>query len=633
MNILTIENLTKSYGEKVLFRDVTFGIDSDDRIGLIGVNGTGKSSLLNVIAGSDSPDQGQITKGGGIAIEYLPQTPAFAAGATVLEQVFYGRAPVMQVLRDYEQTLAASLVRPGDASRRQRLIQLGQQMDDLGGWQLESEAKTILTRLGIADFSAKIETLSGGQQKRVALARTLIAPADLLIADEPTNHLDNAAIDWLETYLRNRKGALLMVTHDRYFLDRVATRMIELDHGLLYSYSGNYSRFLELKLARQERQEAAERNRQNLLRNELAWIQRGAQARSTKQKARIERFEALRDQPAQVADAKLALPVAASRLGRKVIELRHVCQQYGGRTLIDDFNYIVLKHDRVGIIGPNGSGKSTLLNMISGRLAPDSGSVETGQTVRIGYFAQDSGALAEETTVLEYIKQAGHFLPTADGGTISASQMLERFLFPAAMQWTPVAKLSGGEKRRLQLLNVLMAAPNVLLLDEPTNDLDIETLTVLEDYLDDFNGAVIIVSHDRYCLDRLVDKIFAFEGGGQIRQYAGGYSDYQAAVSRRAAADGKPAVKKTPPQPLKERPRKFTFKEQKEFERIDDDIAAAEAELQAVNSQIDGAGSDYELLQQLTQRQRQLEQQLNARLERWIYLNELAEAIKTGEKR
>ncbi|KYZ78102.1 ABC transporter [Anaerosporomusa subterranea] len=633
MNILTIENLAKSYGEKVLFRDVTFGVDSGDKIGLIGVNGTGKSTFLKVIAGIDSPDQGQIVKGNGITVEYLPQDPEFAADETVLAQVFCGRAPVMQVLRDYEQALADSQQQPGNIVLQKKLIQLSQQMDDLGGWQLESEAKAILTKLGIPDFLAKIGTLSGGQKKRVALARALITPSDLLILDEPTNHIDNDTVDWLEDYLHNRKGGLLMVTHDRYFLDRVATRIIELDHGLLYTYSGNYSQFLELKLEREERREASERKRQNLLRNELVWIRRGAQARSTKQKARIQRFEELSAQKAEAADAKLEVSVGASRLGRKIIELEHIGHKYDDRTLIADFSYIVLKNDRVGIVGPNGSGKSTLLNIITGMLVPDSGTVDIGQTVKIGYFSQESGEIDEAMTVIDYIKAEGHFLPTADGSTISASQMLERFMFPPNVQWTPIAKLSGGEKRRLQLLKVLMGAPNVLLLDEPTNDIDIQTLTVLEDYLDDFAGAVIVVSHDRYFLDRLVDKIFAFEGDGRITQYVGGYSDYRAASLLRYSetiSNGKPVEEKKTilVQPVKDRPRKFTFKEQREFEQIDDVIASVESELRAVTAQLDGAGSDYELLRQLTVRQQELESRLDELLERWTYLNELAEEMQ-----
>ncbi|MDF2499867.1 MAG: ettA [Anaerosporomusa subterranea] len=633
MNILTIENLAKSYGEKVLFRDVTFGVDSGDKIGLIGVNGTGKSTFLKVIAGIDSPDQGQIVKGNGITVEYLPQDPEFEADETVLAQVFCGRAPVMQVLRDYEQALADSQQQPGNIVLQKKLIQLSQQMDDLGGWQLESEAKTILTQLGIPDFSAKIGTLSGGQKKRVALARALITPSDLLILDEPTNHIDNDTVDWLEDYLHNRKGGLLMVTHDRYFLDRVATRIIELDHGLLYTYSGNYSQFLELKLEREERRDASERKRQNLLRNELVWIRRGAQARSTKQKARIQRFEELSAQKAEAADAKLEVSVGASRLGRKIIELEHIGHKYDDRTLIADFSYIVLKNDRVGIVGPNGSGKSTLLNIITGMLVPDSGTVDIGQTVKIGYFSQESGEVDEAMTVIDYIQAEGHFLPTADGSTISASQMLERFMFPPNVQWTPIAKLSGGEKRRLQLLKVLMGAPNVLLLDEPTNDIDIQTLTVLEDYLDDFAGAVILVSHDRYFLDRLVDKIFAFEGDGKITQYVGGYSDYRAASLLRYSetiSNGKPVEEKKTilVQLVKDRPRKFTFKEQREFEQIDDVIASVESELRAVTAQLDGAGSDYELLRQLTVRQQELESRLDELLERWTYLNELAEEMQ-----
>ena len=637
MNILTIENLAKSYGEKVLFHDVTFGIDAGDKIGLIGVNGTGKSTFLKVIAGVDTPDEGQVVKGGSITVEYLPQEPEFSPQESVLAQVFYGRAPVMRVLREYEQTLADSQKNPDDASLQKKLIQLSQEMDSLGGWQLESEAKTVLTKLGIDDFTAKAGTLSGGQRKRIALARALITPSDLLILDEPTNHIDNETVDWLEEYLANRKGALLMVTHDRYFLDRVTNRIIELDRGTLYTYSGNYSQFLEQKVEREERQEASERKRQNLLRNELAWMRRGAQARSTKQKARIQRFEELSAQKAETTDAKLELSAGSSRLGRKIIELENISQTFDDKVLIRDFSYIVLKNDRVGIVGPNGSGKSTLLHIITGQLTPDAGTVDIGQTVKIGCFSQESNELDQDKTVLEYIKEAGHFLPTAEGGMISAAQMLERFLFPPNVQWTPIAKLSGGEKRRLQLLRVLMEAPNVLLLDEPTNDLDVQTLTVLEEYLDDFPGAVILVSHDRYFLDRLVDKIFAFEGDGRITQYVGGYTDYRAASQlRNAAAQAKKPEEKRPAQAQpqkKARSRKFTFAEQREFEQIDGIIAGVEAELRAISVQIDGSGSNFELLQQLTSRKQELDVRLDELLGRWTYLNELSEELQAGEKR
>ncbi|WP_371361529.1 Energy-dependent translational throttle protein EttA [Sporomusa rhizae] len=636
MNLLSIENLAKSYGERILFSNVTFGIDEGDKIGLIGVNGTGKSTFLKEIAGVDTADSGKITVGNSVQVEYLPQNPEFDDKATVLEQVFKGHSPVMQVLRDYEQALANVEQHPEDAAWQQRLIRLSQQMDAQNAWQLENDAKTILTKLGITDFSAVVSTLSGGQRKRVALASALINPADLLILDEPTNHIDNNTVAWLEQYLAKRKGALIMITHDRYFLDRVTNRIIELDKGKLYTYTGNYSQFLELKAEREEQQEASERKRQNIFRNELAWIRRGAQARSTKQKARIERFEQLSAQTPESSQAQLEITVGASRLGRKIIELEQISQNFEDRTFIKDFSYIVLKDDRIGIVGPNGSGKSTLLNIIAGRLTPDKGQVEIGQTVKIGYFSQESTEMNQDMRVIEYIKEEAHFLPTADGGTISAAQLLERFLFSPNLQWTPIAKLSGGEKRRLFLLRILMSAPNVLLLDEPTNDLDIQTLSILEDYLEDFPGAVITVSHDRYFLDRLVDKIFAFEGKGSIKQYPGNYTDYQNRISvqeaetpsgdKKSTADKKPTAQDKP----KERPRKLSFNEQREFEQIEDVIAGVEQELVQIASAINTAGSNFELLQDLTVRQQELEGRLSELLDRWTYLNELVEELSNS---
>lgn len=633
MNLLSIEELAKSYGVRMLFEQVTFGVDEGDKIGLIGVNGTGKSTFLKTIAGLEQADSGRIVKGGGIHLEYLPQNPDFDETATVLEQVFKGDSPVMRLLRDYEAALLASQERPGDAAAAQRLIVLSQQMDTHHAWQLESEAKSILTKLGIEDFTGLVGTLSGGQRKRVALAGALITPADVLILDEPTNHIDNATVAWLEEYLQKRKGALLMVTHDRYFLDRVANRIIELDKGRLYSYSGNYSLFLEKKAEREELAEASERKRQNLLRQELAWISRGARARSTKQKARIERFEALQNDKPDEAAGKLEISAVASRLGRKIIELQEVTKAFDGRTCIKDFSYIVLKQDRVGIVGPNGSGKSTLLNILAGQLLPDAGSVDIGQTVKIGYFSQEGREMDENLRVIDYIKEAGHILPTADGGHITAAQMLERFLFPPALQWLPVGRLSGGERRRLYLLRVLMEAPNVLLLDEPTNDLDIQTLTVLEDYLDDFPGAVITVSHDRYFLDRVTDKIFAFEGEGRIRPYIGGYSDYAAALEAAREQEELPKAKPTIAEPAAAakdsgRPRKLSFKEQREYEEIETVIAGVEAELAVINGQIAVGGSDFTRLQELVALKEQTDARLNELLERWTYLNELVEEVQ-----
>lgn len=628
MNVLSIENLTKSYGERVLFADVTFGVDEGDKIGLIGVNGAGKSTFLKLVAGVEQADAGKVTKGSSVEVRYLPQNPEFDEAATVLEQVFNGYSPVMKVIRDYELALAEAQSQPQNRAAEQQLIRLSQQMDSHDAWQLESEAKAILMQLGIAEFSAPVGTLSGGQRKRVALASALINPCELLILDEPTNHIDNDTVAWLEQYLANRKGALLMITHDRYFLDRVTNRIIEIDKGKLYTYSGNYSKFLEAKAEREEQQEASERKRQNLLRNELAWMRRGARARSTKQKARIERFEELNSQSTDLNEAKLEISVASSRLGRKIIELENISQQFAAKAVIADFNYIVLKDDRVGIIGLNGSGKTTLLNIIAGRLVPDNGVVTTGQTVKIGYFSQENAQMDDTMRVIEYIREEANSIATADGETISAAQMLERFLFPPQLQWMPIGKLSGGEKRRLYLLRILMSAPNVLLLDEPTNDLDIQTLTILEDYLDHFAGAVITVSHDRYFLDRVVDKLFVFTGNGQITQIPGGYSDYLAAKKPDTAPVAAVEKKKSSYEKPKEQLRKFTFKEQREFEQIDETIAEVEQALQQVSNAINSAGSNFELLEQLVKQQQELERSLEELLDRWTYLNEIAEEMK-----
>ncbi len=643
MNILTAENLTKSYGEKVLFADISFGIDEGEKIGIIGVNGTGKSTLLKLLAGIEWPDQGKVTTGNSVSLEYLPQNPEFEESATVLQQVFKGNSPVMKLLREYELALEKLNEDPDEPRLQQRLIALGQQMDELDAWQLENEAKTILNKLGISKFDTLVGTLSGGQRKRVALASALINPTDLLMLDEPTNHIDNDTVDWLEQYLNKRKGALVMITHDRYFLDRVVGRVLELDQGKLYPYPGNYSRFLELKVEREEQVEATERKRQNLFRSELAWMQRGAKARTTKQKARIERFEKLQaDKPLEHAD-RIEMPTGASRLGKKILECTDVQKGFPDRGLvIKNFNYILLRNDRIGIIGPNGSGKSTLLNIITGNLTPDGGSVELGSTVNIGYFSQENTYLDPNIRVIDEIKAVAEVIPTADGGFITASQMLERFLFAPAVQWTQIGKLSGGEKRRLYLLRILMGAPNVLLLDEPTNDLDIQTLTILEGYLDDFPGAVIAVSHDRYFLDRVTDKIFAFEGNGEIRSYVGNYSDYREqvyAAEQEAEQTAKLATlaktfrhmeagsEKEEPVRKKERSLKMTYKEQKDYEQIDAQIAQVEEELQKNNQHMNDVGSDYGKLTELVTLQKTLEQKLDDLLERWTYLTELAEKI------
>ena len=542
----------------------------------------------------------------------------------------------MKLLREYEHTLHKFNETP-DTLLEKKLLALTQDMDALGAWDIESEAKTILTKLGINDFEADTGTLSGGQRKRVALARVLINPCELLILDEPTNHLDNDTVDWLENFLNNRKGALLMITHDRYFLDRVANRIIELDNGNLYSYEANYSKFLELKSEREELLKSSERKRQNLLRNELEWIRRGAKARSTKQKARIERFEKLQEQQGISTSENIEIMVGSSRLGRKVINLENLSKSYSGVNLISNFSYILKRDDRIGIIGPNGMGKTTLVRIIANRLKPDSGNIEYGETVKIGFFSQENEEMDHSLRVIEYIRQTAEYITTKDG-RISASQMLETFLFPPGMQWTPISKLSGGEKRRLYLLNILMAEPNVLILDEPTNDLDIQTLTILESYLDEFPGAVITVSHDRYFLDRIVNNIFAFEGNGLIKQYSGNYSDYQLIrkESETTAKDSTQNIQKSKEKSstkaVNDKPVKLSFKEQKEFESIDDEITNLEEALKNINVRIDEESSNFELLPELLSEKEALEKQLEEKIERWAYLNELVEKINNNKK-
>ena len=597
MNIVTIEHLTKSYTERLLFDDTDFSIQEGEKVGLIGINGTGKSTLLKIVAGLEEPDSGSVVRRRNLDIRYLPQNPQFTAGDTILE----------------------AIVRENEGHSHV--------------WDLESQAKTMLTKLGIYDFDAKVETLSGGQRKRIALVSVLLSTAELLVLDEPTNHLDSEMADWLEDYLKKFKGALLMITHDRYFLDSVTSRIVELDKGKFYSYQANYEGYLKLKAERMDMALASERKRQSILRTELEWMMRGARARSTKQKAHIQRYEALRDQKAPEFDAQVELDSVSSRLGRTTVEVENLCKAYGDKVLIRDFTYIFLKNDRVGIIGPNGSGKSTLMKMIAGWVEPDSGTVTIGQTVKIGYFSQENEAMDENQRVIDYIKDVAEYVPTSDG-RITASQMLERFLFPSSVQYNVIAKLSGGEKRRLYLCRILMEAPNVLMLDEPTNDLDIQTLTILEDYLDRFQGIVIAVSHDRYFLDRVAGRIFAFEGEGKVRQYEGGFTDYQAACERIHGGDG-PNGTREPAQTVKERskekPRekklKFTYMEQKEWETIEETIASLEEETAALESEIEDAATDYERLKELMARKEEKEALLEEKMDRWMYLNDLAEKI------
>lgn len=605
MNILNLEHISKIFGEKTIFDDVSYGIHEGDKIGIIGINGTGKTTLLKMIAGLEPPDEGQVIMQNGLRITYLPQNPVFPEKADILSYV-------------------------ADGSEAQ-------------DWNTESEAKTVLNKLGITEHKEEIAHLSGGQRKRVALARTLVNPADVLVLDEPTNHLDNEMASWLEEYLNKFRGVLIMVTHDRYFLDRVTNKILEISHGKLYSYEANYSKFLEQKAQREDMELASERKRQSVLRMELEWAKRGCRARSTKQKARLERLESLKDGKTPVQEAHVELDSVETRMGKKTIEFHHISKKYGEKVLINDFEYIVLKNQRLGIIGANGCGKSTLMKIITGKLKPDSGEMEIGDTVQIGYFAQEVTEMDENQRVIDYIKDTAEYIPTKDG-RITASQMLERFLFDSAMQYTPIGKLSGGEKRRLYLLKVLMEAPNVLILDEPTNDLDIPTLTILEDYLDSFTGIVIVVSHDRYFLDNIVDRIFAFEGNGRLVQYEGGYTDYLEAVRRRQKNDEE--LQKVSPlkredkkndkkewkqnQPVKLR---FSFKEQREYEIIDEEIAALEAKIEKLDTDMATNATNSAKLSELLAEKERAEQSLEEKMDRWVYLNDLADRIEAQNQR
>lgn len=599
MNILNIEHISKVYGEKVIFDDISYGIHEGDKIGIIGINGTGKTTLLRMIAGTEEPDEGQIIRQNGLKITFLSQHPSFPKDATVLSYVEDG-------------------------------IQ-GQE------WEIKKEAKDILERLGIHCLEEKIEHLSGGQKKRIALARTLVQPSDVLILDEPTNHLDNEMAGWLEEYLRSFKGVVIMVTHDRYFLDRVTNKILELTHGKLYAYQSNYSGFLELKAQREEMEWATERKRQSILRMEMEWARRGCRARTTKQKARLERLEALKGGKAPLIEQTAQIDSVETRMGKKTVELHGISKSYGDRKLIDQFDYIVLRNQRLGIIGPNGCGKSTLLKIIAGLIEPDEGYMEIGETIRMGYFAQEVPGMDSNQRVIDYVKDIAEYVPTREG-RISASQMLERFLFTPDMQYSQIGKLSGGEKKRLYLLSILISSPNCLVLDEITNDIDIPTLTILEDYLDSFSGIVIIVSHDRYFLDNMVDRIFAFEGDGKLKQYEGGYSDYLMARGDQAEMNRTESVKKVKSAEEKKkaaeewkknRPTKlkFSFKEQKEYETIDEDIAALEEKIEHIEAEMEKYSSQYTKLSELTAEKEETEKVLEEKMDRWVYLNNLAEKI------
>ena len=590
--LLSGEQLSKTYGTRTLLDGVSFYVDRGDKVGVIGVNGTGKSTLLRLLAGAEEPDEGTVRPDPNVRLEYLPQNPVFPRERTVLEQVLAGLSDDDRVLAEYE-------------------------------------AKTILNRLGVSRFDQKVGELSGGERRRVALAAVLARPSDVLILDEPTNHLDNDMVNWLEEELKAWKGALVMVTHDRYFLERIVTTMVEVEDGKLYTYPGNYDKYLERKAARLESEKASERKRQAILRREYQWVMQGPTARGTKSRERLERYEALKAQTGPAEKTSLELSARSSRLGKKTVELRGVTKSFGARTVLRDFDCMLLRDDRIGIVGANGSGKSTLLNLLAGKLAPDAGEIEVGETVRIGYFCQEVPDMDNDTRVIDYVKEIGNRIETAEG-MLTATQLLEQFLFPAEVQWSPIRKLSGGEKRRLFLLSVLAAAPNVLLLDEPTNDLDIQTLSILEDYLDTFPGAVVAVSHDRYFLDRVVRRVFAVEPDGQVKGYPGGYTEYLEARRK----EEKPKIPREPaPDKGKERPTappqkvKFTYKEQREYESIDADIAALEEQIARVQAEQAEKATDYVALQELQARQEELEAALEEKMERWVYLNDLAEQI------
>jgi len=627
MKMLTVENVSKTYGEKQLFNNISFTISEKERVGLIGINGTGKSSLLSIIAGLDQADEGKIIAGKDYSISFLNQQPDLDASKTVLEQVFHGEAPILKLMREYEKTLLLLDTAPNDTSIQEELFQLHKQMDALNAWDASTNAKSILMKLGIEDFTKKIGELSGGQKKRVSLAQVLIEEPDLLILDEPTNHLDFDSVKWLEDYLRRYSGSILLVTHDRYFLDRVANRMFELDGGNLYSYKGNYAAFLEAKAIREENEAATFEKRKNLFRRELEWMRRGAKARTTKQKARIQRFEDLDDKlsSGKSTGEKLDISLHGSRLGKQVFELKNASKRYTDKTILSHFDILVKPGDRIGIIGRNGTGKSTLLNILAKKIPLDDGEFIMGQTVKIAYYTQESEDMDENKRMIEYIKETAEIVETSDGKTISAAQMLERFLFPPYSHGTPIRKLSGGEKRRLYLLKLLMTAPNVLMLDEPTNDLDTQTLTVLEDYLDEFPGVVITVSHDRYFLDKVVEQLLVLRGEGIIDSFYGNYTDYLEKETTLEVQKTNTGLIQPVKTPEKEKKKNMTYMEKKELGEIDEVIAKTESRLEEVAELMANIGSDFTKAQELMKQEAELNEKLEQLIERWSYLSELAE--------
>lgn len=639
MTIFTVRSLKKDFGIKEILRDASFTLEEGDKVGLIGTNGSGKSTLLKMIAGLEPIDGGALWVNSGAKIVYLPQQPDLNDDYTVLEQVFADSGEQMALIREYE--AISSRLAHGQGNTDDLMTQLSrvsQRIEAANAWELETKAKVILSKLGIEDFDAKISTLSGGYRKRIAIATALLSEPDVLLMDEPTNHLDALSVEWLQSYLNRYPGAVLLITHDRYFLDQITNRILEVDRGDLYAYSGNYAYYLTKKAEAEESALSSQRKHAGVLRRELEWLKRGPKARSTKQKARIDRIHEMQEQEFKQAQGKVDISTVGRRIGKKVIELHNISKSYDGRTLIKDFTYLFNPEDRIGVIGGNGSGKSTLMNIITGRVEPDSGTVEIGSTIHIGYFDQYSEDvnINENQRVIEYLKGVAELVKTVDGSVITASQMLERFLFPPDQQYAPIHKLSGGERRRLFLLRVLMQAPNVLILDEPTNDLDVQTLGVLEEYLEDFNGCVIVVSHDRYFLDRTVDTIFAFEEGGEIRQYPGNYSVYldfrrdaEEAEAQRVR-DATPTPQKSNPRSKSnddQKPRKLTFKEKREYEQLETQIPEWEAEREALEKEMYiNPPSDYTQLQQMTERLAELTTTIETATERWLELAERVEA-------
>jgi ATP-binding cassette subfamily F protein uup len=638
MSIITLQSVKKGFGIKEIIKDASFSLDVTDKVGLIGTNGSGKSTLLKMIAGLETIDSGQILVNSGSKIIYLPQQPDIDENRTVLEQVFADSGEQMALVREYEQLSDQLAHYPEDSQLMSRLSTVMQRMDSTGAWELETNAKIILTKLGIADFDVKVGTLSGGYRKRIVLATALLAEPDILLMDEPTNHLDVLSVEWLQSYLNRYRGALFLITHDRYFLDKVTNRIMEIDRGDIYTYTGNYSYYLEKKALAEEYAVSSQRKHQGVLRRELEWLKRGPKARSTKQKARIDRFHAMRDTEFKQAQGKVDISTVSRRIGKKVIELNNISKAYDGSTLIKNFTYEFSPEDRIGIIGANGAGKSTLMNIITRQVQPDSGNVEIGSTIHIGYFDQHSEdlltALNENQRVIDYIKEEGEFLQIADGTKITASQMLERFLFPGTQQYEPIRTLSGGEKRRLFLLRVLISAPNVLILDEPTNDLDVQTLAILEEYLEYCTGCVIVVSHDRYFLDRTIDTIFALEEGGYIKQYPGNYSVYldykKAEEAQRERLNTKENSKTltnekvTSPETEVKKRRRLSNWEKREFEQLERKIAQLEEEKSSVEKAlVTATQGNYSQVQKLYEQVESLKQVIDVATERWLELAEM----------